>query len=411
MTINAIIAEYNPFHNGHAHQIRQAKQITGADYTIVIMSGDFVQRGAPAIVDKYARARMALECGADLVLELPCTYAVSSAEYFAKGGVNILSRLGVVTHLVYGIENGSLEEMTAIASVLANEPPEYKELLREQLRSGKSFPVARNAALLDYDPGLYNAGTILSSPNNILAVEYLKALIQHGSTIKPVPIIRQGAGYHDRYTGVQEYASATAIRQAITYGENLQSLESVMHASAFDTLMRAVDHKSIMEVDDFSQMLLYKLLMEEPYGYEKYLDVDRELSDRILRSLNKFECITQFTDYLKTKDKTYTRVARALFHILLDISEADYELLDTIDHAPYAKILGFRKESEGLLTEIKAHASIPLIAKYSEAKRLLYDEQLRILEKGMQISDVYNAAVCVKTGTPFLRDFSYPEVL
>jgi predicted nucleotidyltransferase len=410
MVVNGIIAEYNPFHNGHALQIRQGKEETGADYTIVVMSGNFVQRGAPTMLDKYSRTRMALEGGADLVLELPAPYAVASAEYFATGGVNLLHKLGVVTHLIYGVENGSLQDMERIADVLLEEPEDFRRLLLEQQRGGTSYPLARNNALVQYDPSLFNASTLLGSPNNILAVEYLKALKRSNSSILPHPILRQGSNYHDRYLGNQ-YTSATAIRHAVTYGENLQSLENVMHASAFDTLMQAAKSHSVMDVDDFSEMLLYKLLNEADKGFEEYLDVDRELSDRIVKNLGRYTRLSEFIDYLKTKDKTYTRVSRALFHILLDIKDTDIEKLRLINTTPYARILGFRKESEGLLTLIKSRSSIPMISKYSEAKRLLYHESFQILEKGVHISDIYNAAVSGKTHAPLIRDLTAPVIV
>ena len=216
MNVIGIIAEYNPFHKGHAYQIEKIKREVQADYAIIAMSGDFVQRGAPALVDKYCRAQMALSSGADLVLELPVLFASSSAEYFAKGGVSLLCHTGVVTHLGFGTENGQLSVFQKIAGVLLKEPELYADMLNVHLKNGFSFPNARAKALQAYfastgDVSFPPVWETLSLPNNILAIEYLKALAQLGSSIIPYPIKRQGNGYHD-ISREGSFCSAAAIR-------------------------------------------------------------------------------------------------------------------------------------------------------------------------------------------------------
>lgn len=221
MKIIGIIAEYNPFHNGHAYQITTIRERTGADFVIVAMSGDFVQRGAPAILDKYARAQMALSCGADLVLELPALWATASAEHFAMAGVTLFEKMGLVDGICFGAETDNLPLLTAIADILADEPEAYRTLLASYLKTGAAFPKARASALADFvamhemhlTDDLHE---VLSSPNNILAIEYLKALRRRHSSMTPYLIRREGSGYHD--TALAPTASATGIREALLAG-------------------------------------------------------------------------------------------------------------------------------------------------------------------------------------------------
>ncbi|MBR4277086.1 MAG: nucleotidyltransferase family protein, partial [Lachnospiraceae bacterium] len=214
MIVNGIIAEYNPFHNGHIAHLEKTKEQTNADYTIVAMSGNFVQRGAPAVVDKYVRTKMALEGGADLVLEIPTCYSTSSAEYFASAGVALLDKIGVVDYLSFGSESGDIEILNHIASILLEEPPEFSEYMQRYLREGYTYPLARNNALIQYENSLFDATRVLESPNNILAIEYIKAILRRESTITPFTIKRQGSNYHDRYMADNATsASAQAIRE------------------------------------------------------------------------------------------------------------------------------------------------------------------------------------------------------
>ena len=194
MRVNGIISEYNPFHNGHKYLLTESKKATSADYTVIVMSGNFVQRGAPALINKYKRAEMALQNGADLVLELPKYYATASAEYFAMGGISLLDKLGVVTNLSFGSECGDLAVLEKIARILVEEPNDYTILLRENLKKGQSYPTARTNALLEYNADFGEYKDVLSSPNNILGIEYLKALLKRKSSIQPYTLLRTGAG-------------------------------------------------------------------------------------------------------------------------------------------------------------------------------------------------------------------------
>lgn len=417
MKVNGIIAEYNPFHNGHQYQLATAKQKTGADYTIVAMSGNFMQRGTPAMMDKFKRAKMALLCGADLVLELPAYYALSSAEDFAMGGVSLLDKLGVVNHLCFGSECGDISVLQKIAEILVTEPIEYVELLRGYLKEGHSFPTARSKALLGYDVSLEKYKEVLTSPNNILGIEYCKALLRRESSMNAWTMKRIGAGYHDPLLSCGDAkvahhtitnnedaqvscptSSATAIRQAIKDDLDLSDLKTHMPEDAFAVLEATLQESQPVFANDFSSLLLYKLLQEQNRGYESYLDVSAELSDRIRNSLYNYRDLESFCDLLKRKDMTHTRISRCLMHILLDITNETMESFRAMDYVPYARVLGFRKDSTPLLSAIKENASIPLITKLADAEGILSVDEYEMLLEDLRVNQIYQSVPALKNG-------------
>lgn len=434
MIVNGIVAEYNPFHKGHQYQLEDARRATGADYTVVVMSGNFVQRGAPAIIDKYTRTKMALSCGADLVLELPVYYACASAEYFAEGAVSLLDQLGAVDHLCFGSEEGSTDNLDVIARILAEEPEEYTMVLRDNLRKGLSFPTARMQALITYDESLKEKEALLASPNNILGVEYLKTLYKRNSSMKPYTTPRQGAGYHD-IDSESQLASATAIRRLMTGQHTNPSSDihltaehipeealGILHNEHRDSL---ASHSFITE-NAFSAQLHYKLLSEASHGFTKYLDVSGDISDRINKHLYDFESFAQFTDLLKTKDTTHTRLSRCLLHILLGITNEHMTEYRSLGFVPYAKVLGFRKEAAPLLNTIKKNSKIPLITKLADSEQVLatfYEEAetdgniktsslaLRMLSEDISINRIYESAVSLQTGCPMRNEYRTPLVI
>lgn len=410
MKVNGIIAEYNPFHNGHSYHLNRTKAVTGADYTIIAMSGNFVQRGAPALISKYKRAEMALLGGADLVLELPIYYATSSAEYFAAGAVSLLDKLGVVTQLCFGSECGDLSVLQKISDILLTEPEAYVEALRSNLRLGLSYPTARNAALLRYDSSLSASKGVLSSPNNILGIAYLKALRRRESTIAPFTTIRVGADYHDRRLG-ENQCSALAIREAIMSRQDTEYLQSHMPEHSYEILAECLNSRRFLSSDAFSAMLHYKLLNEAEKGYEEYLDVSPELSDRIRNNLDQFTGFHAFCDLLKSKDMTFTRISRCLLHILLNMKTADMEKYIAMDYVPYARVLGFRKEAAPLLTAIKEHASIPLVTKLADAEQALAPEAWEMLKGDIQKNSIYESAMALKSNQPMLNEYRTPIVI
>jgi predicted nucleotidyltransferase len=410
MKVNAIIAEYNPFHNGHKYLLDHAAQTNKADYTIVLMSGNFVQRGNPAIIDKFDRTRMALTCGADLVLELPICYAASSAEFFATGAVSLLDKLGVVNTLCFGSECGDIEVLTRIAHILASEPDEFTADLKENLSLGHSYPNARTAALIHYDPELADSRMVLSSPNNILGIEYIKAIKRLGSTIAPYTTKRLGADYHDTRMG-NTPTSATAIRVALSSGQDIDFMHNIMPQQAYEILKDSLSRTSIMEPDSFSEMLYYKLISERKEGYTKYFDVSPDLSDRIVNRLDEFRSFEDFCNILKSKEVTYTRISRCLLHILLGLTDDVFDKCRKLEYTPYARVLGFRKDSAPLLTKIKMKASIPLLTKIADADDILSGEACAMLENELRMNDIYLGAAALKSGAAIKNDYSTPLVI
>lgn len=323
MRVNGIIAEYNPFHNGHAYHIDAAKKQNNADYTIIAMSGNFMQRGEPALIDKYKRAEMALLNGADLVLELPAYYSASSAEFFARGGVTLLDKLGVVDSLCFGSECGDVDVLKRIAEILAEEPEKYVNSLRRYIKDGLSYPTARTNALLEYDPTLSNFHDALSSPNNILGMEYIKTLILRKSSIQPVTTQRLGSNYHDLRLGINQ-SSAKAIRQVLYNNQDPSCVREQMPENAYEIMDQILQESHPVLSNDLSSVLLYKLLQEKEEGYEKYLDVSPELSDRIINHLYEFKDFESFCTLLKTKDMTHTRISRCLASYSAEYRDKDH---------------------------------------------------------------------------------------
>ena len=407
MKIAGIIAEYNPFHKGHKYQITCTRKHFGADYVIVAMSGNYVQRGTPALLPKHTRAEMALKCGADLVLELPVSVSTASAELFAKGGVQLLENLGVVDFLCFGSESGSVSELKSLAAVLTEEPEEYKQVLKKHLSQGKTFPSARALALQEYIKtascdSLKHAEEILLSPNNILGIEYCKALLRIKSSIEPCTLKREGAGYHDTSLFNQN-PSASAIRKHFLSSENnLKDMEEALPKEVFPVLLKAFTENVFVTEEDLSLLLHYRLLEEQKP--ELFLDVSPELSRRICNTRNKYQSFSQFVSLLKTKEMTQTRIQRALLHLLLQIRE-------TPENIPFARVLGFRRESTPLLKEIKKRSSIPLVTKVSDAAKILAEPDQKLLYETVFASNVYESVLCQKTGKPFCHEFEKQLVI
>lgn len=430
MKVIGIIAEYNPFHNGHAYQLDTIRQNTGADYVIVAMSGDFVQRGAPAIIDKYARTKMALTCGADLVIELPALWATSSAEFFAMAGVTLFDKAGCIDGICFGAETDNLPLLCCIAELLAEEPQIYRNALSSYLKSGLPFPAARANALCDAfadtDSDAAEIHAILNEPNNILAIEYLKAIRKRDSSLTPYLIKREGAGYHE--TDIRSTtagcnaptASATAIRDILDnykpddyafFASARAILSAAMPQSALEILGNYLSDFPLLRADDFSSILSYLLLSTSAAELSEVADCSEEIANRLWK--NRFKCTT-FTDFCasnKSRDITYTRMSRILTHLILNITSADYECAKALDYIPYLRISGFRRDSSALFRTLKEKASAPLISKLAAAPDLLSQEALRILEKDIFAANLYEQFVSQKAKTTTPRNEYSREIV
>lgn len=408
-----VIAEYNPFHNGHAYHIARAKELSGAEYCVVVMSGDFVQRGAPAIYQKNIRTAMALSCGADLVLEMPAVFATSSAEDFASCGVSLLDKLGIISHLCFGSECGDMNWLSQVSDLLIQEPNAYTGLLKERLRLGFTYPQAREYAFSNYlaETGVMseeNTGTILGSPNNILGIEYCKALSKRRSTITPITIKRSGSDYHD-LDFHQGFGSASAIRQAIQHQSETQELNSQIPKQIHCIL---ADSKPLFS-EDFSALLNVTLLRlaESSQNLCDYADVSKDLEARILSTVLDFSSFEERIQRLKTKQYTYTRISRALLHLMLGIKKSDCALGYALDYAPYARVLGFKKNCVSLLTQIKQLGEIPLITKTADAKHVLSADGFQMLQQDFQCTHIYDAIWSSRYQQSVLNEFSRQIVM
>ena len=413
MKVIGIIAEYNPFHNGHKYQIEEIKKQTNADYVIIAMSGNFLQRGVPAMLDKHTRARMALMEGADLVLELPTIWSTASAEFFANGGVSLLKSTGVVDILCFGAETNKLSALNFIASYLIYETPEFKEKISNYQKSGFSYPEARNQALLEsmkQSPfSKKEIETILSTPNNILGIEYLKALINQKTSISPFLIERKGNGYHS-LSMENGHASASAIRNylASSSDEILSEVKKQMPSNAYNILSSYIaDSNPLLSEDELSSILGYRLLELQTAGFSHFADCNNDLSNRICNALANYVSFSDFCNQLKTKEITYTRISRCLLHILLNITQADYDNYRQ-NPTPYLRILGFKKSANSLLTEINNHGTSPLVTKVADASKILDDYAYSLFEKDLFATNLYNMIRTSQSGHLYKNDFTKP---
>ena len=429
MNVIGIIAEYNPFHNGHAYQIAHVRKNLHADYIVVATSGDYVQRGEPALLGKYTRARMALSSGADVVLELPVLWSTASAELFADAGISLFEKTGCVNGICFGAESGDLALLRRIADVLADEPADLKASLKYNLKSGSTFPKAREAALLSYFSG--SAGqdgalpvsaealsSLLASPNNILALEYLKALRRRASSITPYLLKREGAAYHETsiLSGASAIpASASAIRHTLfadAAGACGNSADRASEDSADGILRHAMPQEALailqdyradfplLCADDFSGILGYLLLSSSATQLARTADSSPEFANRMQNQLPYYTSFSSFASRLKSKEMTLTRINRILLHSILGITSSDYACGNALDKIPYLRILGFRKSAAPLLAALKASAAVPLITRSSQALKLLSPDAMRVFEHDVFAGNLYLQMRNQKGGTP-----------
>lgn len=353
-----IIAEYNPFHNGHLLHLEKSKKICDAQYSVCVMSGNFVQRGNTSIVNKWIRAEMALKSGVDLVLELPTVYSISSAENFAEGAIKLLNSLKIVDTVSFGSENSDINVLNRISSILQEEPKQYLELLNSELKKGLSFPKARENAILLYlnDEKYLN---ILNQPNNTLAIEYLKALKKYKSHISPISVKREKVFYNSNCI-VDEYASATAIRNMII-NEQFNDIRKVVPASSYNLLMNEIEEGHlVIDISKFEKEILYAIRRLSADDIKNFPEVTEGLENAIKNASNSCNNLSELINMIKSKRYTHTRIQRILLYILLNITKKDMYL--SRKNIPYARILGYSPQGKELISEIyKANPKITLI--------------------------------------------------
>lgn len=368
MKIIGIVAEYNPFHNGHAFQVSHSKETLGADGVVAIMSGNFVQRGYPALLNKWLRAEMAVKSGVNLVLELPTYYATASAEPFAEGAVTLLHHTGVITHLSFGSEIDDLDTLSKLAQIISAPDEAYLLALEEGLKSGLSYPKARAMALLD--SGNAHPSINLNQANAILVIEYLKALKKLDSSITPFIVKRRGKGYHDE-TLDSPMVSATGIRKA--FFEKL-SIEHLMPMPAAEVLSRNAHLSS--RIEDFELPLLYKIRSMTPDSMQAIREVNEGLENRISeagRLCGDYHCLTA---QIKTKRYTMTRINRTLLNLYLDIDKQKPNL----DKDGYFRVLAFDEIGQKIIRLIKKNGYHPIITNINKHPDLVAGNPLLQLD-------------------------------
>ena len=357
-----IIAEYNPFHNGHLYQIQKAKELTGADAVIAVMSGNFTQRGETSLINKFEKTKIALQNEVDIVIELPTIYSISSAENFALGGIKILNEIGNIDYLVFGIEEDNLQELQAIADVLVNENDEFKRTIKEELDKGNSYPKAREIALKKVLSS-ENVGNIMQKPNNILAIEYLKALKITNSRIKPFAIKRKNSMHHDKNIN-ENYASGTYIRK-LFIENNFDEISKVVPKYTYEKLLELKSHGTyVTSINDFSDIVIYKIRMMTKEEISQIADVNEGLENSIKLASTTCKTIDEIIDKVSTKRYTKTRISRILTYILLDITKSDMEQSKNND--PYIRVLGINKQCEEILSTINDSKLITSLKKFEE---------------------------------------------
>lgn len=377
MNVVGIIAEYNPFHEGHAYQIQKAKKQCGADFAVVVMNGDFVQRGEPAIFDKYTRTKEALLGGADLIFELPVRFGLSSAGDFAMGGVLALNALPFVTHLCFGTETGDLTPLLQAASFLCDEPDSYRTRVKHFVKQGILYPKARSLALAA-ESGLPTQ--TWDSPNNILGLEYCVALQKLHSKIKPFTIRREGQGYHDNDTpALSDFPSATFLREQI----------------------RKTGERENLSLSDFSSLIGYALLTTKDLCQIK--DITPDLSDRIRNELPKYREINEFVKTIKNPSLTTGRIKRSFFQCLFDIEKEEPVM-------PYLRVLGMKKEASSLLSQ-KENASCQILTKLAFDVPKMDDTAKKLFAKDLLASDLYRQIFCHKYNQTLPNEYQHSPIV
>lgn len=386
--ILGIIAEYNPFHNGHLYHLQKSKEDTCSSYSIAVISGNFTQRGSTSLVDKWSKAQMALLNGIDLVIELPLLYSISSAENFADGAIKLLDSLKIVDYVSFGAETSNVGILNKFADVLYNEPKEYKNILTHELNKGLSYPKARENALMMYLNDIRRFANVLSSPNNILGIEYLKALKKYKSIIQPYAIQRFEAGYNDiGYSG--NIASATAIRN-IVKNNGFDILRKLIPASSYSILVENIKNGHVVpDLSTFEKEIIYTLRKMDISEIAELPDVSEGLEFAIKNAANSCNSVVEFLNIVKSKRYTTTRIQRILLYALLGITKKDMQISKKA--SPYIRVLGFNEKGKYLLSEIsKANPKLEVITSVKKYMDTSTNKNVKaMLEKDIWATNVY----------------------
>ncbi|MDP5273398.1 nucleotidyltransferase [Chengkuizengella axinellae] len=403
-----IIVEYNPLHNGHVYHFEQSKKAANADAVVAIMSGDFLQRGEPALVNKWSRAEMALHMGADLIIELPVLFSSQPAEWFAYGAVSALDAAGVVDSLCFGSESGELNTLKTLAKKLKKEPDHFQTEVKQQLKKGMNYPTAYTSAIQKVLHIEMPDHMDLSQPNNTLGLHYLIALERLNSSIKPLTITRHKAGFHQQEVTDQLIASATAIRKLIFEEHALSQISQYVPAYTYDVLRREFQFgRGPIGWEDFQDQLLYKLLSLTPSQCAAFYEVSEGLENRLKQTLPELQStlsVANLLHLLKTKRYTKTKLQRTLLRILLNHHKTDITLNRLKKGTPYLRVLGFSKKGQQLLKQMKKTAKVPIITKVSKSETTLLDMDIRA-------ASIYSLSYNSTSSQDMFQDYYQPPIM
>ena len=378
-----IVAEYNPFHNGHLYHIKESIEQCGANYVVCVISGNFVQRGNTSIIDKWTKTKMALCNGADLVIELPTIYSTSSAENFAEGAIKILDSLGIVDTISFGMEAKDIATLNNIANVLYQEPKEYVTMLNHELSKGISFPKARENALMMYLNDIKRYANVLTGANNILAIEYLKTLKKLKSQLMPIGVKRQKVLYHDEMI-VDDFASATAIRKMIATRQ-FDDIRKVIPRTSYILLAQELKKGHyVLDLSNFQKEILYILRKMTVQEIKELPDVTEGLENAIKNAADSCNNIIDLVNMIKSKRYTQTRIQRILVYALLGINKKMMEASKKT--VPYTRILGYTEKGKRLISEIMQRN--PKLNLVTSVKKFLDENKSKTLKDMLQ-TDIY----------------------
>ena len=409
-----LITEYNPFHNGHLHHLRESLKAASADVAVAVMSGHFLQRGEPALVDKWARAEMALAAGVDLVMELPLPWACSSAPDFARGGVQALSLLGGVEALCFGSESGDIGPLKRCAELLGRQEKRIAEQAARLLRQGVNYPQARARVLHDLLPESLSAED-LAAPNNVLGIEYLKALQQTGSSLLPLTVERIGAGYHDTAIGPGQIASATGVRKRLLGAE---PVESLMPPESFPLLQEVLQRGRFFSAEHYLRLLQAQIFRDAD-RLDHFWLVEDGLERRLIHNADKAPDLEGFVSLVKSRQLTRTRIQRSLVAVLLGWPKGTIRSL-LAGPPRYLHLLGMNCKGRDFLSASRKQRQGPLVQNFSrifaQLKRYygegsaVYRQALEQLALEQRATRIYTLLQHHSGSGPRNRDFYEPVI-
>lgn len=380
-----ITAEFNPLHNGHEYIMKEARRLTDCDAVVVAMSGNYVQRGEPAIIDKWARTEAALSSGADLVIEIPAIFCLSDAGRYAHSSVTILESLGCTDYICFGSGSGDDKTLCLLTELIKERGPELKNRIQKYGRTGQSYPVAREIALLELLPDDADADAVkevLGNSNDVLALEYMIS----ATLAKPVIIKRVGSDYDAAFDDASHMQSAGGIRELIkTEGIDSASLklDDYIPQKSLDVLNNSV----LTYPDDWSEILRYAVLSSSPEEMDRCPSGGEGLGNLLKKAVNECETWDDIIMHCKSKRYTYTRLSRLAMQIILGINNPNH-----IEDPEYIRVLGFNERGRELISYIKKNelCRLPVISNINKDRDLLSQRGIELLDEEVRYTDLYN---------------------